>query len=135
MNETISKEQVGLARIYRPYATLQEIGNDFRVTRERIRQILASLHLPTRHIALRWQRMKPCLNCGELTLNKFCSHECLNAHYRTMVVCGVCGKEFPQRIKDRDYRKNHRGYQHTFCSNQCQGKWLGTNYGRGMQAK
>lgn len=127
----IDVARVGWIRIANPELTLDQIGDTFNVTRERIRQVLVGLELPTK--AKRHIRWVPCPNCGKpIHHRRFCSMECLSAYCLIEVSCEVCGESILRNRKERTYRRDN-GYEHTFCSKVCQGKWLGTNYGRGRQ--
>ena len=50
--------------------------------------------------------------------------------YYTMFICEVCEKEFDVRNCEVR-RKEKRGQKVRWCSNNCQGTWLGKNHGWG----
>ena len=111
-----------------PSATLQEIGNAFGLTRERIRQILKQNHLSTKATRPSPYRFN-CLNCGIKSKRRFCSKKCYSEHSRESVYCEVCNTEV-RRLKSRiKYNIFKLNYKHTFCSKRCQGIHLGNNYG------
>jgi len=113
-------------------ATLQQIGDKYGVTKERVRQILSREQLPTRAIIER--KIVYCLHCGKETPNlKFCSHECQQAYHSVEAVCSQCGRMFSLRQSELIARTKHNTTGLLFCSKQCYGKWFGTNYGRGCR--
>lgn len=122
------KSQVIVKRLNNPCATLQSIGTEVGFTRERVRQILSTHNLPT--VALRIKKLTQCLNCGKPIdyRRKFCGIHCFSAYSRIWISCSECGGMFWMHRSHLIYRINTKAQKRFFCSHQCQGKWLGTNY-------
>ena len=125
-------------RMNNPCATLAQIGIEFDITRERVRQILAEHNLPTSHYI---QRTFICNQCGKeyyrlgspCDTQLFCSLQCKHNYYRSpTLICEVCGKPFQRLIAEIRAAINRNGLRHVFCSRQCMGKWFGKNYGFGI---
>ena len=129
---TIPRGAVEQARMKNPCATLEQIGQKFGVSRERIRQILQRANLPTRRFV---QHNFICLQCGkEFTCKwprRFCSPECSRRYHNPSLVCSECGILFERRLKTILHNNGARGYKGRgmWCSKQCFGKWFGNNYG------
>ena len=122
-------DKVKFIRNQKPSATLQEIGTMVNRTRERIRQILNKLGLPTK--AIHTKRLCPICNKEIATSDKrYCSRECLSKSYRQLFICEVCGQPFALLNSVANARVGKGGHIR-FCSKYCQGKWLGQNYGKG----
>ena len=110
----ISYEQLAKAVSGNEYRTLQSIGNDFGVTRERIRQLLNQHNLTDVKARQRPDRRNECPVCKLLVDKKEYdnSHayrynvyhdECWKAHKEslwTMAVCSHCKKDFKDRKGD-----------------------------------
>lgn len=110
-----------------PCATLEEIGTQIAVSRERVRQILAKAQMPTRHYVSR--QLYECLNCGKATTNRrFCSSKCAYEYNHPLVMCDYCGKLF-RRLRALLCRPPSRSSNHYFCSRSCLGKWRAEKYG------
>ena len=113
-----------------PCATLQQIGDKYGITRERVRQILLHDKLPT--AAIIEKRIIYCLNCGKETPNaKFCNQECRYAYYHIEVLCSQCSKMFSLCQSSLIVRTKRSKTGLLFCSKQCWGKWLGEVIRRG----
>ena len=100
----INRELVKTARLKNPCATLQQIGNDIGITRERVRQILSEEGLNTSA----WKQTYYCLNCDKeiATGRKFCSKRCDSDYTRIQIECPVCGKCHNPYVMECDC---HRG--------------------------
>ncbi len=76
---------------------------------------------------------KFCSVCGK-SINIYhetCSKKCFHLSRIRTVTCSVCGKAFDRylsQVRAGERRNRYRG-KLIFCSNQCKGSWLGTNYG------
>lgn len=127
------RQGVKLARINNPCATLQEIGDKFDISRERVRQILKSEELPTKNVSHGIKNI--CPQCG----NEFprwpkkihCSRKCYEQSTQIELACDECGILFTRNTKLFIICLNEREYVHTFCGKQCQGKWLARMHGFG----
>lgn len=133
-------EDVLVMRQKNPCATLQEIGDRFGVTRERIRQILTENNLPTRHFV---QNQYICLNCRQPFKRPhkghlFCSLKCRHDYAYIKIACTWCGKLNEYHAKTMLWKIQNnplaRG-KASFCDKHCQGKWLAANYGFGVFSK
>ena len=133
-NEMLRQRIVEL-RLNNPCLTLQGIGNDVSVSRERVRQILAREGLPT--AAYKPKQRYYCMYCGKIIENKnkcFCNMECHKAYSLIPLTCGSCGEVFYRTISQlwsSMYRHNTNGTSQVayFCSKKCNGVWTGKNYG------
>jgi hypothetical protein len=129
------RNQVITERKEKPCATLQTIANKFSISRERVRQILKSGNMPTKHSQLKYI----CNNCGKqftpLKSNRkklFCGSDCLRAYnhqrYWVVVACSVCGQEKEVRLSDFKTRALNDHGELYFCSRHCQGRWLAKHH-------
>ena len=117
-------------RIEYPEYTLQNIGDKTHVCREYVRQVLKQMNLPTKHKNYGSIISKIiCPKCGGIKTyrSKYCK-KCTREFHYEFVQCEICQKPIERRIQYTKYMKEHRGYQHTWCSKSCQGKWLGKNH-------
>jgi len=128
------REQVIKARLNNRSATLQQIGAEYHITRERVRQILKEAGLQT---AASFPP-NPCPQCGKDMGNThqhlFCSPECWQNSTRTLIPCTQCGELREYRIKYITWEIDHNGHSPNlfFCSKRCQGKWVAGKYGFGV---
>lgn len=125
------------ARRNNPCATMQQIGDRYKITRERVRQILVEAGKPTSA----FQQTYLCPNCGgELPRGKqsrarqgkgtFCNKQCQYDYGHIKIACDYCGELKEYRIKTIIWHIEHgQKCKYFFCSKVCQGKWLGENYG------
>jgi hypothetical protein len=115
-------------RLKNPCLTLQQVGDKFSLTRERIRQILVEKHSPTRKFIQKYL----CLNCGNVNPRqnkKFCSRECCFEFHQVPVICDQCGKMFKRRVSNLlSYPTRHGSHNHTFCNRHCLGVWAGKHH-------
>ena len=125
---TPSNIDICMTRLNSPKATLQEIGDKFDLSRERVRQILKQMHLPTKAIRPSLYKFN-CYNCGIESKRRFCSIKCRSEYFFESLYCEVCNVEI-KRLKS-EIKRNivKHDYKHTFCSKRCQGIWLSSNYG------
>ena len=129
-----------------PCATLQEIGDKYGVTKERIRQILKEKGEATRHWTARSAARtgNVCPSCGGW--KEDISVRCLNCYRLKQraergstlvpVSCDWCGKitwRYPAWVIRSANSPRHKGHQ--FCNRRCQGSWVGTNYGFGVRRR
>jgi predicted nucleic acid-binding Zn ribbon protein len=130
MNNKIENRNLTLVK-YRqnnPCLTLQEIGDEFGITRERARQVLSKHNAPTVHktdklIMLCRQCGKPCP--GKRTT--FCSNKCSFDYHHVWLTCDYCGKTFPRMVSLvllYPSRLAHNPQNYTFCNHSCQGKYF-----------
>ena len=108
-------------------ATLQQIADKCKVSRERVRQILKKENLPTRH----YSSFLPlsCLNC-QLPMpkehKKWCSRKCQWEYTHPLVECDYCHKLFRRGACELARASQPR---HVFCTSSCMGKWFRTHHG------
>ena len=113
------KEEIIKARIAQPFSTLQELGNDFKVSRQYIHKILKNAGLHT-------SAPKPlksdryCVQCGNRTLpkTKTCSEKCRFQLQFMKVTCSFCLVEFYRRkcLLRKSYYLN---FKNIYCSQRC----------------
>ena len=123
-------------RINNPCATLQQIGNQTKLTRERVRQILNKHGLPTHHYHQRKQYT--CLNCGKIITTDathFCSRKCRHNYSQITVICSECNESFVISKTDLIARTKRHIIPKMFCSKTCFGRWVGKNHGPKHQNK
>ena len=117
---TGSRDRVKSLRQSNPGMTLIEIGEEVGVTRERVRQILASENLETRSTARIPIPMPPCRRCGNFVPYRkriFCSSICQHPTGRTIVMCHSCGKEIS--LMTSIYKTRQARAAHIHCSRTC----------------
>lgn len=117
-----------------PCYTLQRIGDEFGVTRERIRQILSSEGRETKSL----QRLTPrrCQRCGaKISTNRLHCKKCQYELHHVQLECGYCGKLFWRRVSEVlhysfiDGLEIKNARQHYFCNRSCFGKWVTSSHG------
>lgn len=129
----LSRQKVIEIRKKYPCMAMQDIADQIGITRERVSQILRSEGLPSK---LPRKLSHTCNQCGKEyhSYNKnslFCSRKCYSEYKSILLFCEICGKSF-RRNASRTYTnvkyKRSNG-DHIFCSQECKGKWFGTNFG------
>ncbi len=127
----VNSVEIRIYRLADPYATLEEIGLVFGVTKERVRQILKRAGLPTKHLYDYPQH--ECLNChrlfGSYALRNrtFCSDSCRWQYCYPLVKCDFCHIFFRRRRSYVERTKKRAG--RIYCSQRCFGKWFAEHYG------
>ena len=123
------------------YRTLQDLGNEFGVTRERIRQLIKQFHLQDAP-----GRQKPdidrrltCPVCNKKVELSDQGHTlkyhpaCKQQKVLSTQTCSTCKTEFKLRTKELEIRMSRRKTDWTkdviFCSRECWGKYLAEFYG------
>ena len=138
----IRKAQIIQLKEDHPELTLDEIGSQVGLTKERVRQILHKEGLPTisSKMPSDWNTHKKprgnCIICGDQIgsyrsiTSKYCGTECRNeglARNRrtgisktsyTTFNCDNCGKEHSIRTALYNTQKK-RGYKNQYCGNKC----------------
>lgn len=127
-----SCRQISELRKLRPCLPAAEIARQVGISRERVRQILSKLGLPT---DTRVSRL--CIVCSK-RLNgkanyKYCSKDCQYQDSHILVRCDNCGN-LKQVGKSHIITQTKR-YQHFFCSKYCRSQWAGNHYGFGIHKK
>ncbi len=146
------------ARIDGPHRTLNNLAEEFKITRERVRQIFQKYDVKTSHIVPTVHIV--CSFCGKVTtrnaaiqkdlekrkskLINFCNESCRKKSIRITFICDWCHineityrkseLERNKKAREKINSKTQNGYH--FCSQTCQGSWLGmTSPGRGLSVK
>lgn len=125
-------------RLHNPCATLQQIGDKYGISRERVRQILYRNKVRTSRLSTR--KTYTCNHCGNQFKSSnprmFCSIKCYSNSRRVWLICSECGGLI-HRMQSLMYRydnpKVHRDKNTVFCNRVCQGKYLGKHYGFPIQ--
>ena len=123
---TVRDRELLKLRRNNPCYTLQQIANEFGVSRERVRQILSLHQKRTRHLKT---TKYCCLRCGvEITKNrKYCSQKCFFEDHNILVTCDHCGKQFYRMVSAvlsyPNRPMNPRNF--IFCDKSCFGKYFG----------
>ena len=125
----IDRAEVVQTKARNPCATLQQIGDKYGVTRERVRQILEPYNMPT-GLSIRVAFKRKCPECGGIKLaeSRVCPKCHEHIHYIPLV-CDYCGGLFYRQRGKVLARLGKRQYNHVFCGRPCQGKWWAENHG------
>ena len=125
-----NKQRVLDIRKKDPMRKAIDIAIELGISRERVRQLLNQLGLPTN--LQNPKQIYLCRNCGHrIRFSQRVSMLCFICRTRTLyqeLTCDVCGKRFPRRNSVVTAAKK-RGYQRTFCSAECNGRYNGTHFG------
>jgi len=116
-------------RIKNPCLTLQQIADKYKLTRERIRQILKQANVKT--TSEKYKKVRVCLICGLPLANvksKKYHKECYYREHHIQIACSQCGKIKELRKSQLLARSDKQ--EHYFCSRQCFDIWwAGQNIG------
>jgi len=121
------KKRVKNIRRNNPCATLQVIGDEVGLSRERVRQILKKEGLTTAHYIESPYKFF-CPECGKPTRWKFCNKQCRDKYLYIPVTCDNCGKinyRLQSTVLYRVKNKLNLYNGHYFCNKRCQGQWMG----------
>ena len=135
-NKRITREDLVKA-VSGEYRTLQSIGDEFGVTRERIRQLIVQHGLQNASGRIKPDSRPTCKECGlKINGNKGRSFHssCYEKYVWATLSCAQCNKEFKLRKKDLKRRQERRSdwTKNTFfCSRECYGSYWGTRFGFG----
>jgi len=134
----LDRDKLAKMRWMNPCATLQEISEHFGVSRERIRQVLNELELPTRHYTE--TKMVSCLQCGSPIKEgkEFCGRNCQNAYNTILITCSQCGQLMERKacqtlLTESKIKNGYKG--NFFCSKRCRGFWLAEKHGYGVSGE
>lgn len=121
-----------------PGLSLKQVGDEFDITKERVRQILSSAGMPTRHHT--HEKVSHCLRCGAEIKNRSYCRKCQFELHNVELICDNCGIKFWRRVSAvLKYASRKTSYgansKYTFCSRHCLGVWRGKKYGSGAQQK
>jgi hypothetical protein len=124
----MTDSELATYRLTHKCATLQQIGNIFGLSRERVRQRLKRAGVETKHF--RFVQKYKCNECGkESHLKLFCSNECRSKYASIQLECSQCHKIFTRKIYRAFRTLVVRGSQLTFCDKHCQGVYLAEHFG------
>ena len=132
--EDCESKQKAIADMRRkfPCYTLQQIGNEFGLSRERVRQILNSQGEETQ--SLRRVTPQQCQRCGDIIAkNRIHCDKCQYELHHVQVICDQCGKLFWRSVSSvlqYSFLSDNKR-QHYFCDRKCFGRWTGRNRGFG----
>jgi endogenous inhibitor of DNA gyrase (YacG/DUF329 family) len=121
-------DKVRALREANPVARTRSMAKKVGVSRQRVHQILIKLGLDTSPPFVSGALVtKPCYLCDQL-VTRYASRmksgriRCSGQHW-IKLRCLTCERHFSRRLH------MHRS-DRAFCTKRCQGKWLGTHYGR-----
>ena len=115
-----SRDKVKEIREQHPEWTLNEIGEELGISRERVRQILRSENLETRSAKRVPKPMPPCVRCGEPVPYRkriYCSPNCQRPNGRTTLHCHYCNK--PVEVMSSIAKSRNSRYKFFHCSREC----------------
>jgi len=111
-------------------ATLQQIGDKFGLSRERVRQILKGEHSSTKHYG--YGSRTYCSQCGgrihPSNRSGWCQ-KCYHSKAWTLVECEVCGTMFSKRVSELASRARTGRSFPRFCGRRCLGRATAKAYG------
>lgn len=116
MQQVGVRDEVVSLRQQHPEWTLEKIGDETGVSRQRVHQLLKSLVFPTAHKV----ESPRCAACGEVmeTRNRKYHPKCYDNKFSVNVVCGAC--HLTKTISRRDYNKCQKiGQTRFFCDRRC----------------
>lgn len=146
--KNITARSFAMLAARRENRTLLDIGREWGVSRERVRQIVdrtaAKLQLSSSPRCAKCGRLRasakaPCLSCETVRATVKACRKCqqsFRSSHGTLYCdecrfgthpCGSCGKLI---TRDRGRQADEFRNLHWFCNKQCQGRWLGKNYGK-----
>ena len=115
-----SRNQVRKLRLAQPKSTQYQIAQQIGISRERVRQLLKDMELPTRRPT---NPVRYCPRCKdpipkERHKNTHCSQKCYAASCQVTLTCDTCNNQYQvlQRTLTAKIKKNH---QYCFCSVTC----------------
>ena len=103
-----------------PEMTLEAIGNEIGVSKQRVAQVLNEEKLETRSINQIPKDLPPCRNCGTIVPNVrrvFCSNECRYPEGKKTLTCYYCNTEVI--LFHSQYKARMTKYNHVHCSRAC----------------
>ena len=125
-----TRDRVRELRGQDPYATQAQMARQIGCTRERVRQVLKALGLPSR-VPRGPAGTRPCPVCTSPITNPasmYCSRSCYQESVRAVILtltCDNCHAKYS--ILEKNLRRKHtRGDRHSFCSRICVGAWMTT---------
>ncbi len=116
-NIALRQDLISLKKKF-PCYTLQQIGNEYGITKERVRQILSSEGVDT----TLYNPKKICQKCGgkkEKGQRKYCK-KCADELQYIHIRCEKCHRLFRRSVHYVIYNNP----EHMFCSNKCRGSYV-----------
>ncbi len=110
---------ITLGRVEYPFATLQEIGEKFGVSRQYVYKVLNHAGVPT--LRAKRQRLIHCKMCDqkvEESMSKTHKGKCHGEYYFISVHCYNCNASWSMR-RSVLLQKKRRGDRHIYCSRSC----------------
>ena len=131
MTQVGAREHTIKLRKRNPCMTLQDIGDKCGVTKERVRQILQSEGMETKHIDNRTKYY--CSRCGKRIFGPYIRNDgikmprklcntCYDEWHHVKVTCSVCGKEFEIKTGVLMARLRRSKSKEIICSIACRNK-------------
>ena len=117
---TPSRDKAIELRKHHPEMTLQAIGTELGISRERVRQILTSENLETRSVGRIPEPMPLCRTCNNpvpIRRRIYCSSECQRPYGKTTVNCHFCNTEITLMTSQYNARTSRNVHIH--CSREC----------------
>jgi hypothetical protein len=114
-----TKRAISISRVENPFATLQEIGENFGVSRQYVHKVLTSTGVPT--LRAKRQRYTVCKVCDqrvEESMSKTHKGKCHGEYYYISVHCQNCIKSWSMK-RGVFMQKLRRGDKHIYCSRPC----------------
>tara|TARA_R110000824_G_scaffold244330_2_gene433069 strand:- start:712 stop:1194 length:483 start_codon:yes stop_codon:yes gene_type:complete len=113
------KKGITLLRVEYPFATLQEIGENFGVSRQYVYKVLTNAGVPT--LRAKRQKYTVCKVCDERieeSMSKTHMGKCHGEYYFLSVHCTNCNKSWSMR-RGVYLQKLRRGDRYIYCSRPC----------------
>jgi len=116
MDKVVNKQKIFTFREEHPEWTLDAIGKEVGVTRERVRQILKKRGLPTK--ARKTSKLCAVCSIRVAYSRKFCSPECRRKNSSITFKCSFCNVDVTWSKAIFNAQKR-RGYKNIHCSREC----------------
>ena len=120
------------------YRTLEDIGNQFGVTRERVRQVIIRQKPDKKNKRITCSYCNEKVELGKNNQPKKAHPECVESAIWSEPTCHICNTTFKIRTKVINRQMARRTSAWTkgiiFCSKSCYGRYLGSSFGKGAQA-
>lgn len=122
---------LALVRDKYPCYSLQKIGDEFGITRERTRQILKNESRPTASNSREINaKKKECPRCGkEKKKHSLYCRECFYFMHHVTLTCSWCGILYEDYQSQVMHKINVHKQNNFFCGKKCSGAWAGKHFG------
>jgi DNA-directed RNA polymerase subunit M/transcription elongation factor TFIIS len=120
--QKVDRQEIIDYRLENPETTLQGIADNFKITRERVRQILFKAGVPTKGTKFLDKNAYICPKCGEhkAYYSRLC-RKCSYAERRILIPCDACGKLISRVRGDVEQDIKRNPDVSFYCSRECQG--------------